>query len=77
MTPRVNFDSASGLALHPAGRDALLADHLRRDRRLPAVEEDGCVRHLHFDRPLTVVMNGRSSRGMILKPDVSRSLPVE
>jgi CheY-like chemotaxis protein len=42
----------------------------------PAVEEDGCVRHLHFDRPLTVVMNGRSSRGMILKPEVCRSLPV-
>lgn len=33
-----------------------------------AVEEDGCVRHLHFDRPLTVVMNGRTGQGMILKP---------
>ena len=33
-----------------------------------AVEEDGCVRHLHFDRPLTVVMNGKTGQGMILKP---------
>jgi len=35
----------------------------------PAVEEQGCVRHLHFDSPLVVVMNGRSSRGMIFKPE--------
>jgi hypothetical protein len=35
----------------------------------PAVEEQGCVRHLHFAAPLTVVMNGRASRGMIFKPD--------
>jgi hypothetical protein len=35
----------------------------------PAVEEHGCVRHLHFSEPLQVVMNGRTSQGMILKPD--------
>jgi CheY-like chemotaxis protein len=35
----------------------------------PAVEERGCVRHLHFDAPLVVVMNGRTSRGMIFKPE--------
>jgi hypothetical protein len=35
----------------------------------PAVAEEGCVRHLHFDSPLVVVMNGRSSRGMIFKPE--------
>jgi hypothetical protein len=35
----------------------------------PAVEEQGCVRHLHFDAPLIVVMNGRTSRGMIFKPE--------
>jgi len=34
----------------------------------PAVEEQGCVRHLHFDQPLLVVMNSRTSQGMIFKP---------
>ena len=34
-----------------------------------AVKEQGCVRHLHFDAPLMVVMNGRTSRGMIFKPE--------
>ncbi len=34
----------------------------------PAVEEEGCVRHLRFDAPLVVVMNGKTSRGMIFKP---------
>jgi CheY-like chemotaxis protein len=34
-----------------------------------SVEEQGCVRHLHFDAPLVVVMNGRTSRGMIFKPE--------
>ena len=34
-----------------------------------AVEEQGCVRHLHFGAPLVVVMNGRTSRGMIFKPE--------
>jgi hypothetical protein len=27
------------------------------------------VRHLHFDAPLVVVMNGKTSRGMIFKPE--------
>ena len=36
--------------------------------RQPAREEDGCVRHLRFDSPITVLMNGKTSRGMILKP---------
>jgi CheY-like chemotaxis protein len=34
-----------------------------------AVEEQGCVRRLHFEKPLVVVMNGRSSQGMIFKPE--------
>ncbi|MFZ0950621.1 MAG: PEP/pyruvate-binding domain-containing protein [Candidatus Sulfotelmatobacter sp.] len=34
----------------------------------PSVAEDGCVRHLHFDTPLRVVMNSRQSRGVIFKP---------
>jgi CheY-like chemotaxis protein len=35
-----------------------------------AVEEKGCVRHLHFDDPMVVVMNGKTSRGMIFKPEL-------
>jgi CheY-like chemotaxis protein len=35
----------------------------------PAVEEASCVRHLRFDRPLVVKMNGRTNEGVILKPD--------
>ena len=34
----------------------------------PAVEERGCVRHLRFEQPLIVVMNGKTSQGMIFKP---------
>jgi hypothetical protein len=36
----------------------------------PAVEEIGCVRHLRFTEPLLVLMNGRTSEGMIFKPGV-------
>ena len=35
----------------------------------PAVEESNCVRHLRFDQPLVVVMNGKTSQGMIFKLD--------
>ncbi len=35
----------------------------------PAVEERGCVRHLEFAKPVTVLMNGRAGAGMILKPE--------
>ena len=35
----------------------------------PAVEERGCVRHLTFTKPVTVLMNGRAGEGMILKPE--------
>jgi len=34
----------------------------------PAVEERGCVRHLHCADPLQVVMNSKQSRGLIFKP---------
>ena len=34
----------------------------------PALEENGCVRHLRFDAPLVVLMNGKTSQGMIFKP---------
>jgi IS1 family transposase len=35
----------------------------------PALEERGCVRHLRFAGPLLVLMNGRTSQGMIFKPE--------
>jgi CheY-like chemotaxis protein len=35
----------------------------------PAIEEQGCVRHLRFAEPLRVVMNSRTSQGMIFKPE--------
>jgi hypothetical protein len=34
----------------------------------PAMAEVGCVRHLRFDAPLVVRMNGRTNAGVILKP---------
>ncbi len=34
-----------------------------------SVTEDGCVRHLHFDAPLQVVMNSRKGQGVIFKPE--------
>ena len=37
----------------------------------PAVEEEGCVRHLQFAKPLQVVMNSKTSQGVILKPEGS------
>ena len=35
----------------------------------PALEEQGCVRHLQFTQPLRIVMNSRTSQGVILKPE--------
>jgi hypothetical protein len=34
----------------------------------PAVEEQGCVLRLQFSRPLRVVMNSKSSQGIIFEP---------
>jgi CheY-like chemotaxis protein len=34
-----------------------------------AVEEQGCVRHLRFANPIRVVMNSRTSQGVIFKPE--------
>jgi hypothetical protein len=39
----------------------------------PAVEEQGCVRHLRFPQPLRVVMNSKTSQGVIFKPGVISS----
>ncbi|HET7891329.1 MAG TPA: PEP/pyruvate-binding domain-containing protein [Candidatus Sulfotelmatobacter sp.] len=36
-----------------------------------AVEEQGCVRHLQFATPLRVIMNSRTSQGVIFKPEGS------
>jgi CheY-like chemotaxis protein len=35
----------------------------------PALENQGCVRHLRLQAPLLIVMNGRTSRGIIVKPE--------
>jgi CheY-like chemotaxis protein len=35
----------------------------------PAVEEQGCVRHLQFAAPLRIIMNSRTSQGVIFKPE--------
>jgi CheY-like chemotaxis protein len=35
----------------------------------PCQEEQGCVRHLRFSAPLKVIMNGRTSQGLIFKPE--------
>ena len=37
----------------------------------PAEEERGCVRHLRFAAPLTVLMNGHAGNGAILKPSTT------
>lgn len=39
----------------------------------PAVEEQGCVRHLRFSEPLRVVMNSRTSQGVIFKPEQNQT----
>jgi len=33
------------------------------------LEEEGSVRHLRFNAPLLVMMSGKGSQGMILKPE--------
>ena len=35
-----------------------------------AQEEKGCVRHLRFAQPMRVVMNSRTSQGVIYKPEI-------
>ena len=37
----------------------------------PAIEEQGCVRHLRFTAPIRVIMNSRTSQGVIFKPEAS------
>jgi hypothetical protein len=35
---------------------------------VPAVRQTPYVRHLHFDRPVVVKVNGKQGEGVILKP---------
>jgi hypothetical protein len=38
----------------------------------PALREEGCVRHLRFERPVVVTMDGQRGEGVIVKPvDIS------
>ncbi|HEY6304558.1 MAG TPA: PEP/pyruvate-binding domain-containing protein [Terriglobales bacterium] len=39
----------------------------------PAKEEQGCVRHLQFAGPIRVVMNSRTSQGVIFKPEAQQN----
>lgn len=39
--------------------------------KAPAVKDAGYVRHLHFDRPLMVAIDGKHQKGVILKPSAS------
>jgi CheY-like chemotaxis protein len=38
-----------------------------------AIDEDGCVRHLRFSTPLRVIMNSKTSQGIIAKPEAVSS----
>lgn len=35
---------------------------------LPAVYEDELIRHIHFDNPVTVIINGRTNSGVVMRP---------
>jgi hypothetical protein len=39
----------------------------------PSLEEQGCVRHLQFAKPIRVVMNSRTSQGVIFKPEAHQN----
>jgi CheY-like chemotaxis protein len=39
----------------------------------PGIEDQGCVRLLHFEQPATVLMDGKTGRGMIFKPGAGES----
>jgi hypothetical protein len=42
--------------------------------RQPSLAEKGCVRHLHFDDSIRVIMNSRTGKGVIFKPEASSSV---
>ncbi len=37
----------------------------------PALDEQGCVRHLRFQQPFRIVMNSKTGQGLIFKPEVN------
>jgi hypothetical protein len=39
---------------------------------LPAVYEDDLVRHVRFDDPLTMIINGRTNSGVLMRPQAKR-----
>ncbi len=43
----------------------------------PAIEEQGCVRRLQFSEPLRMVMNSKTGRGVIFKPEGKPDIPPE
>jgi len=43
----------------------------------PAMEEQGCVRHLQFAEPIRVVMNSRTSQGVIFKPEAVNPVRIQ
>ena len=51
-----------------AGEGSVDWDWLNRQS---ALAEDGCVRHLRFDDPIHIIMNSRTSQGVIFKPERS------
>jgi len=52
--------------VNPDSGDGLLDWQWLKEQ--PAVEETEFVRHLHFEKPLLVRMNGHRNQGVILKP---------
>ena len=39
--------------------------------QMPAVEETEYVRHVRFERPLKVMMDGKKQHGVVILPDVA------
>ena len=37
--------------------------------QMPAIEETSYVRHVRFERPLTVMMDGKKQEGVVLLPE--------
>lgn len=44
---------------------------------LPAVEETEYLRHVRFDEPIVIKMDGKKGRGIVLKPQSSQPTPME
>jgi hypothetical protein len=36
----------------------------------PAEFEDDLIRHVHFEEPLTMIINGRTNLGVLMKPKI-------